>query len=128
MDLAIAGKKLLSEWVEYSAVLHFSDDYEARIESPFILTMAGERYDISPDSDPQESFLPLEQLLRQTVTSADVDESGVLSLAFGNGATIRVEPDDEYEAWTVAGPDGYLIVSMPGGELAIWAAKNDSLY
>ncbi|TNC28025.1 DUF6188 family protein [Amycolatopsis alkalitolerans] len=126
MDLRLKGKTLLSETVEYSAVLHFSDGYMARIESPFGLDISGKHYELSPETDPQESFQPMKGLLQQTVTTADVDNSGVLSLVFSNGATIRVEPDNDYEAWTVAGPDGFLIVSMPGGELAVWEPKTDS--
>ncbi|MEU4675133.1 DUF6188 family protein [Amycolatopsis sp. NPDC023774] len=126
MNLGLEGKKLLSTTVEYSAVLHFSDDYTARIESPFSFRSTGKKYDLSPDSDPQESFQPMAILLHQAVTRAEADDSGSLSLVFDNGATIHVEPDDEYEAWTVSGPDGFLVVSMPGGELATWEAKTDS--
>jgi hypothetical protein len=126
MNLGLEGKKLLSKTVEYSAVLHFSDDYTARIESPFKFSLPGKHYNLSPDSDPQESFLPMEVLLNQAVTKSEADDSGALSLVFDNGAKIHVEPDDEYEAWTVSGPDGFLVVSMPGGELATWEAKPDS--
>ncbi|WP_020662058.1 DUF6188 family protein [Amycolatopsis benzoatilytica] len=126
MNLGLEGKKLLSITVEYSAVLHFSDDYTARIESPFSFSVPGRQYSFSPESDPQESFQPMDILLSQVVANSDVDDSGTLRIAFDNGAAIQAEKDDEYEAWTVSGPDGFLVVSMPGGELATWDAKPDA--
>jgi len=59
------------------------------------------------------------------VKSATVDDADVLNLVFSNGASIRVEPDEAYQAWTVAGPDGLLVVSMPGGELAVWSPEEE---
>jgi hypothetical protein len=53
------------------------------------------------------------------------EESGMLSVAFDNGARLRIKPDSSYEAWTVSGPRGMLVVSMPRGELAIWDEKQD---
>lgn len=49
----------------------------------------------------------------------------MLSVAFDNGARLRIKPDSSYEAWTVSGPRGMLVVSMPRGELAIWDEKQD---
>lgn len=58
-----------------------------------------------------------------TVTESTVDEGGALSVAFEGGARLRVEPDPAYEAWNVSGPYGALVVSTPGGELAVWSAQ-----
>jgi hypothetical protein len=123
VDLGLGGRKLLSEKMEHSAVLHFSDGCVARIESPFSLDLAGNRHEFSPGNGLQESFQPMKELLQQTVTTAETGDSGALRLTFGNGAVISVEPDDEYEAWAVSGPGGFLVVSMPGGELATWGDR-----
>ncbi|HWD05923.1 MAG TPA: DUF6188 family protein [Amycolatopsis sp.] len=112
--------------MKYSAVLHFSDAYMVRIESSFRFTLPGKQYNISPDVDPQESLQPMSTLLHQAVTKSAINDSGALIIAFDSGAMIHVESDDEYEAWTVGGPDGFLVVSMPGGELATWDSKNGS--
>ena len=46
---------------------------------------------------------------------------GMLLLSFNDGSVLRCEPDDQYEAWqVVGGSPQYLIVCMPGGELAVW--------
>lgn len=39
---------------------------------------------------------------------------------------IVIEPDALYESCSVSGPDGALVVSTPGGELAIWSVKNSA--
>ncbi|MHA7194428.1 DUF6188 family protein [Paenarthrobacter nitroguajacolicus] len=49
-------------------------------------------------------------------------EAGALHMEFSDGSTIDVLPDERYEAWTLAGPDGLLLVSLPGDGLAIWSA------
>ena len=56
----------------------------------------------------------------------DVQDDGQLHLAFADGAHIEVAPDEGYEAWNVTGPGGARIVSLPGGELAVWSAEGDA--
>ena len=58
------------------------------------------------------------------VTSAVAFKSGALRLVFGDGHMLTVEPDPDYEAWTATGPDGMLVVSLPGGELAVWHSRS----
>lgn len=48
---------------------------------------------------------------------------GTLEVSVGSG-TLRVTPHRSYEAWTIAGPDQQLVVSMPGGELATWGMSD----
>lgn len=54
------------------------------------------------------------------MTKSIAEETGTLRLSFANGASVIVEPDEAYEAWTMSGPGGMLVVCMPRGELAIW--------
>jgi Family of unknown function (DUF6188) len=42
-------------------------------------------------------------------------------MVFSDGSSISVEPDPRYEAWQLHGPETFLLVSLPGGELAIWS-------
>lgn len=125
MDLGLQGQTFLSEHVEYSAVLKFSGKYMVRIESPFILHLRENEYQLSPEGDPTEAFDPVRELIGQTVTQSVAEDTGILRLAFANGASVVVEPDEAYEAWTASGPRGMLVVCMPGGELAIWDEKKD---
>jgi hypothetical protein len=55
------------------------------------------------------------------VVSATSTEGGTLQLWFGDGRTMRCEPNPSIEAWEVVGgfPQA-LVVCCPGGELAIF--------
>lgn len=55
------------------------------------------------------------------VVSASVDEAGGLRVGLDSGRSVVVDADPYYEAWSVTGPN-YLVVSMPGGEIASWSA------
>ena len=68
-----------------------------------------------------KSVLPLQAMIGQAVTEADSSEAvGSLVLHFDDGTLLTIEPDQEYEAWTAAGPSGEKLVCLPGGGLAIW--------
>jgi hypothetical protein len=45
-----------------------------------------------------------------------------LQLTFRSGSELLVEVDADVESWAVAGPDGFLIVCLARGELAVWGA------
>lgn len=60
-------------------------------------------------------------LLNGEVTSVDIDSRGRLSFTLG-GATVWLESDPDYEAWSYDGRQGEKVVCTPGGDLAIWNA------
>lgn len=68
----------------------------------------------------------MHQLVGQTVETAFAEDAGLFRVNFSGGAHILVEPDALYEGWSVSGPDGALVVSTPGGKLAIWSVKNSA--
>ena len=76
---------------------------------------AGEGVDINVSQAPRESGAILE-LLGAEVLDASEDE-GTLSLAFENGAQVRVTPDEHYESWTV-GIGGDTATCLPGGDVS----------
>lgn len=122
MDLGLSGRTLTSHHVECTVGLQLSDEYFVRIESRFTLTVAGTTTVLSPEVDPVSAFEPLSHLVGQVITASEVDDTGSLTVAFDGGNSLLVEPDRNYEAWTVTGPKGMIIVCQPGGELAIWHA------
>ncbi|MDZ7886256.1 MAG: DUF6188 family protein [Mycobacterium sp.] len=124
MDVGLTGKKLTSKHVEYTVGLQLSDDYFIRVESPFTLALADRTLMLSPEGDAASAFEPLGQLVGQTISSSTVDRAGALTVVFERGELLHVEPDPSFEAWTVSGPKGLLIVCSPGGELSIWHAAD----
>lgn len=63
---------------------------------------------------------PALELLQQVPTSLDAHKDGRLLLHFAGGGRLSVEADADYEPWTLTGPDGLRLVSLPGGDLAVW--------
>ncbi|GAA1225909.1 hypothetical protein GCM10009676_04700 [Prauserella halophila] len=43
-----------------------------------------------------------------------------MELPFVDDWRVLVAACEDYESWNVVGPHGLLIVSMPGGDLAVW--------
>jgi len=123
---SLAGKRLVAVDLEYTLVLRLSGVYVVGVSSPLTVEHDGRRIRLDPEGGAPESFGPVHQLVGRTVEAAVVDRSGALDVTFDNGARLTVEPDPHYEAWNVSGPDGALVVSMPGGELAVWAASPEA--
>jgi hypothetical protein len=125
MDLKFAGQRVTAQDPGYSVALvfgagasgegHSSECYEVRIETPFSLHLPGGDLEVTPG----ETDLP--DLIGRVVTVARADDDGGLRIDFQEGSRLLVAADPDYEAWTVAGPDGFTVVSEPGGGLAVWS-------
>ncbi|MGI8806316.1 MAG: DUF6188 family protein [Acidimicrobiales bacterium] len=59
-------------------------------------------------------------LLRLVIEEATAYKDGRLELRIAGGAILQVPPDEGFEAWEAAGPDGMQVIALPGGELAVW--------
>jgi hypothetical protein len=98
---------------------------EIIIESPFNIhrneVSVWEGEPLSPGA-----LTELLALLMQTVSRIRIEVDGSLALLFGNGARLRVPVDQMYEAWQIRADNGLLIVCLPGGDLSVWSATNES--
>lgn len=121
MNLELVGHSLTSYTAEFTVGLQLSDGYFVRIESPFTMIFPTRSITLSPEEDSAESFKPIGELIGQSITESIADSTGTLSITFSNSVRFVVEPDTDYEAWTIGGPGGMLIVCTPGGELAVWS-------
>ena len=72
----------------------------------------GSRYDMRP-GPPQEPLAPALGLHTRRVTRFAVSADGHLEIAFADGASLSVSPDEQFEAWQVEGPVDLLC--GPGG-------------
>jgi len=123
MDLGLRGKTLQSVLIEYTVRMQVSDVYFIVIESPFTLDIRGDSFSLSPEEQRDDALQALDQLAGHTIEEATADAAGALHVIFEGGARLTVEPDPAYEAWSVSGPDGALVVSTAGGKLAIWKSN-----
>lgn len=123
VELGLRGRAVTAQTVEYTLGLELTDGYYVRIESPFTVMYGADRISLSPEEDAAEAFEPLRRLIGQTILESTSDETGALTIVFEDGTRLLVNPDSAYEAWTVTGPDGMMIVCMAGGELAVWSGE-----
>jgi Family of unknown function (DUF6188) len=98
---------------------------EVRLEQPFELQSASDEtaLTLDPESDPA-ALAPALRVLHQVVTHAFAFKDGRLELMVGD-IMICAGVSRSYEAWSITGPDGLRVVSLPGGSLAVWKAEPD---
>jgi hypothetical protein len=117
IDLKLSGKTIVSMLHEYTVIFRTDDGCSISIETDFTVTGADNVYLVVPSDNEDGEWKDL--LLNQAITLETVDK-GILRVDLANGATLTCAPCDRYEAWNVSGLEGQLVVSMPGGELALW--------
>lgn len=125
--LPVAGQQVTRCCLDYAAVsLLTANGVCVYIEAPFVYAgLDAVEYTLDPDEDASH-LAPFIRLRRQSIKSAEAFKDGSLEVRFGDGSRIQVPADQSFEPWNVSGPgglDGLRIVSMPGGELAIWTDR-----
>jgi hypothetical protein len=91
-----------------------------RLEGECTLTHNGKELTVVPEESPA-AIGQYVVLLRDHIASATATDGGALEIQFGSGARLTVPADPAFEAWVIAtGSSGFRLVSIPGGDLAIW--------
>ncbi|MBB2948325.1 hypothetical protein FB565_008108 [Actinoplanes lutulentus] len=120
----LAGRELEFVQLGHAIVLGFSGGRRVVIESVAHLCAGplGDDVLVEPgyDSDDSAASDALAVLLGDVVREARAGFDGELRISFARGAELRIDADADAESWAVTGPDDFLIVCMPGGELAAW--------
>jgi hypothetical protein len=126
VDLAfLSGATVTRVYLDQNAAGFFLDlgpvggTYDWRVEQPFRLRTSGEVCEPDPDNKP--SMLPFVSTLGNSVEEAVADLKGHIRFRLSGRIYIECGSDPAYEAWRLAGPGGFLLVSLPGGGLASWA-------
>ena len=124
IELPIRGRSVSRCYVDSAFGVQFFEGEEEvtiRIECPFRLTYSGTEWVLSP-----ERLVELGRalvIMWKTVKEATAFQDGSLELIFDDGIRLSVTPDPDYEAWEIVAPNGFRVVCMPGGGLAVWAAQ-----
>jgi Family of unknown function (DUF6188) len=121
VELGFAGEKLIGHELGFTVRLDFSGGYEVRVEAGFTVRTADGEHRVVPGGD-DGGGAALDALTGLVVTVATADDAGGLRIDLDGGARVLAEADPEYEAWTVAGPGGMKVVSLPGGGLSVWSS------
>lgn len=123
-SIPVAGQQITRVCADYASVgLLVSNGIYVDIEVPFTyLGPNGAASELDPDGDAVD-LGPILRLRRLGATECVAFKDGRLSLKFEDGSELQVSKDLEFEAWGISGVGEAArlkIISMPGGELAIW--------
>jgi hypothetical protein len=99
---------------------HPGPEFTLEIEGSFRLVSSGVESLIDPERGPDPTYLTL---VDKTVAHAIARRDGGLEVTFSDGDRLIIPPD-RYEPWQLNGNNGYLVVSVAGGGLAIWSGKD----
>ena len=114
------GHTIVSLEFGFSLALRTNHDYELRIESTFRLDEPGsDGFQGSRDATLSENTAVMRLEGRQVVRAYASDD-GDLRIEFADRASLVVPFDPDFEAWTVAAPEGFKAVSVAGGGLTVW--------
>lgn len=94
--------------------------FELRIQESFVLGRCGEEFTFDPEGEPM-AIAPALALSRQDIEQAVAFKDGSLRAIFSDGGVLRVPGGEKYEPWQIVGPAGFMLVSLPGGDLAVWS-------
>lgn len=104
-------------------VIRTSGGYEIQAESRVtIQPMMGPAWQ-GDIGDTDINQLPIDYSLTGTVVYSFVDNDGNMKTELNSGCVIEFHPDEDYESWSITGPDRYRVVCMPGGELTVWPSE-----
>ncbi|MEU7920734.1 DUF6188 family protein [Micromonospora zamorensis] len=113
--------------IDFAFTLIVEARIEIRIETEFSYGAPGGESRFDPSTS--TSLAPLLDRHQAQITAAEISKDGRLTLTFADDAVLVVEPDDQYEAFTVTsmpppGFRGFRFVAVPGGGLAQWVAEH----
>ncbi len=122
--LGMSGCTVMQCRVDYAFTLMLEGldgVFEIRIEQPFELLQPAADHPLSIEvaSDPTAAA-PALGYLHAEVKEGTAFKNGLLELTFVDGKVLRVPASEEFEAWTLVGPNGLRLVSSPGGDVAVW--------
>ncbi|MGW7489917.1 DUF6188 family protein [Streptomyces sp. NPDC054786] len=125
--LNLRGMSVTKISVDFRLVLVLNSDWEIALETPVNLSHgtvhASPSVLLKPESQDVAAALAL---FGAKVLSAVAFKSGTLRLVFDTGHHLSCSSDPSFEAWQVTGPAGWHFVSLPGGDLAVWARSGAS--
>lgn len=125
--LSLRGLRVTGIGVDFQLTLTLDTAWSVTLETPFQLIHGSASAKpgslLTPGSQDVAAALPL---FGATVLSAVAFKSGSLRMVFDNGTHLKCSTDPEFEAWQVAGPQGWRFVSLPGGGLTVRSGSGPS--
>ena len=100
-------------------------EFSIRIEADFAFLPSRDAEIVHTRPGIIRELAPVLEVFGSSIDRALVYEGRKLRIDFSNGMSSCVEPDEDYEAWVVSGPRGFLVVALPGGGIATWRSEGN---
>jgi hypothetical protein len=126
--LPVSGQRVSRCCVGYAVTLMCDNGLDIDIEGAFAYRMTDGREHLLDPQGPALDLAPVLSTRSLIIREGTAFKDGRLQILFENGSQISVPADPSYEPWTIAtlgGINGLKVVSIPGGDLAIWPALAD---
>jgi hypothetical protein len=98
-----------------------SETAHVYFETPCYLNSQGEEILLAPDDTC--TLAPILALFNAEVGDVAIHGSGRLVVTFKDGRSLEADPDERFEAWQIASPNGFLLVCSPGGSVSVFQAN-----
>jgi hypothetical protein len=99
-------------------------EFDLQIEQPCILLdPKGNKTVLIPAGDPS-SLAPLLALVHRRALRADAFKDGHFELQLAGDYLLNIPSTGDYEPWQIVATDGARLVSVPGGDVAIWESAS----
>ena len=127
-ELPLQGRVVTRLVVDYSFVLNLmskegQSTVEINVGSDFVLSLSGAQ-ELSVSPGDMASVGTALYLFQKEASSGIAFKDGRLSVTFQDGSSVLIPVDRDYEAWQYYGAEGEILVSLPGGGLAVWTATD----
>jgi len=117
----LAGQTITGLLFDHAVTFLGDAGDELRVETPLTLTTNDGSLTIDPQALTNNAG-DLFKLLHEPVSHVIIVDDGTLTITWESGAQIRVEPQSDYEAWTLTSRAGARYVCNPGGNVTTWSA------
>lgn len=91
-----------------------------KIEEKFVFKSLDKEYVLTPGPSGSKEVGPVLNILWNKVYNISIEKHGELVIESDGNNSIRVPASAEFEAWSIYGPNGLLVVCAPDGEISIW--------
>jgi hypothetical protein len=126
--LNLRGSRIIKISVDFRLTLTLDSRWEVVLEGPILLSNGPLDARLSERLNPQTRDVAAAHNLRGAeVRSAVAFKTGSLRVVFDTGTHLRCPADPSYEAWHITGPGGRQYVSLPGGGIAVWTDRHDTI-